>query len=153
MIDTVSKAVRSRMMARIRGVDTKPERTVRKLLHAGGFRFRLHQRSLPGRPDLVLKKHRVALFVHGCFWHRHSRCRYSKPPASNSEFWKDKLARNVARDAANERKLIKAGWRVLVIWECAIRDREDRLHRLSARIADWMTSKRRRGEISGLAGL
>jgi DNA mismatch endonuclease, patch repair protein len=134
------------MMSGIRGIDTRPERKIRRLLHAAGYRFRLHA-SLPGRPDIVLRRHRIAIFVHGCFWHRHQACRYSTIPSSNSEFWREKLARNVARDIANERLLLEAGWRVLVVWECAIRDRKARADRLSDRIIGWVASKRKRGEI------
>src|SRR5258706_14626841 len=98
MTDVVSRAVRSRMMARIRGTHTTPELAVRRLLHAEGYRFRLHQASLPGRPDIILRKHRAAIFVHGCFWHRHAGCKLAATPASNSAFWKKKFRRNQLRD-------------------------------------------------------
>lgn len=108
-------------MAGIKGRDTKPEMELRRLLHAAGFRFRLHAKDLPGRPDIVLPRHRAAIFVHGCFWHRHSGCRYATTPDNNAAFWAKKFATNVARDAAKEQALTDAGWRVMVVWECSIR--------------------------------
>lgn len=111
-------------MSAVRGKDTAPEMRVRKAAHALGLRFRLHVRSLPGSPDLVFPRHRTALFVHGCFWHRHPGCKKASPPKSNVEFWNAKFERNVARDADYERKLAEAGWRVLVIWECETTDRD-----------------------------
>jgi DNA mismatch endonuclease (patch repair protein) len=109
-------------MAAIRGKDTTPERTVRSLVHAMGYRFRLHDRRLPGTPDLVLARHRLVIFVHGCFWHRHAGCRAGRVPASNQQFWVPKLQRNVERDAANQAALRRLGWRVAVVWECRTRD-------------------------------
>jgi DNA mismatch endonuclease (patch repair protein) len=108
-------------MAGIRGVHTKPELTVRKHLHLTGFRFRLHVSSLPGRPDLVLRKYGAVLFVHGCFWHQHKGCRDATKPSSNAIFWKKKLAQNRRRDARQIRALREDGWRVGVFWECAAR--------------------------------
>lgn len=122
MVDTVDAATRSRMMSAIRGRDTAPERAVRSYLHAAGFRFRLGGAGLPGRPDIVLPRHRVAVFVHGCFWHRHRGCRFTTTPSTNADFWKAKFARNVARDSANEDKLRALGWRPLVIWGCETSD-------------------------------
>lgn len=121
MTDVVSAATRSRMMAGIRGRDTKPELTVRKALHGAGYRFRLHRRDLPGTPDIVLPKHRVCIFVHGCFWHRHLGCRFATSPATRVEFWSTKFQSNVARDAEAQRRLIELGWRVLIVWECGIK--------------------------------
>ena len=118
MVDVVDKATRSRMMSGIRGKNTSPELTVRRFLHAKGLRYKLHDKDLPGKPDLVFPKHGVAVFVHGCFWHRHSGCRYSTTPASNQSFWLQKFDDNVRRDKEAIRKLKKAGWRVLVVWEC-----------------------------------
>lgn len=118
MVDTVDAATRSRMMSAIRGRDTAPERAVRRYLHAAGLRFRLGGAGLPGRPDIVLPRHRVALFVHGCFWHRHEGCRFTTTPSTNADFWKAKFARNVARDIAKENRLRALGWRPLVIWGC-----------------------------------
>lgn len=118
MVDTVDKATRSRMMSGIRSKDTKPEMQVRRFLHAAGFRYRLHVKELPGRPDIVLPKYRTVIQVHGCFWHRHSGCRLAAMPASNVEMWAAKFARNVERDREVERQLMEMGWRVLTVWEC-----------------------------------
>jgi DNA mismatch endonuclease (patch repair protein) len=114
-------------MSRIRSKDTKPEMIVRSIVHAMGYRYRLHDRSLPGKPDLVFRAARKVLFVHGCFWHCH-RCRYGRVvPATNTEFWQSKRQGNVDRDRRNRRQLQKDGWQVLVIWECWTRDLETRL--------------------------
>lgn len=94
---------------------------LRSALHAKGLRFRLHVSDLPGRPDIVLPKHRLAVFVHGCFWHRHADCRYCTTPAANAEFWQQKFSRNVERDMENSSKLVEAGWRIYVAWECDIK--------------------------------
>ncbi|MDR0191004.1 very short patch repair endonuclease [Pseudomonas yamanorum] len=123
-MDIVSKEVRSRMMAGIRGSDTSSEMKIRRLLHRCGFRYRLHQRGLPGRPDLVLSRYRVCIFVHGCFWHRHPGCRYSATPRTREEFWRKKFDQNIARDARNKEKLLSLGWRVFELWECGIRGPE-----------------------------
>jgi len=105
-------------MSRIRSRDTKPEIALRKSLHRLGFRFRLHGHRLPGKPDIVLPRYRTVIFVHGCFWHRHEGCKVATTPKSNTDFWLEKFDRNVARDARNAEELAKAGWRVLVVWEC-----------------------------------
>jgi DNA mismatch endonuclease (patch repair protein) len=129
------------MMAGIRSKDTKPEMTVRRYLHARGFRYRLHARALPGSPDLLLPKYRIAIFVHGCFWHRHSGCRYATTPGSNVEKWTRKFATNTERDARKLAALEDAGWRVIVIWECELRrDAGDRLERLCSEIVSPATS-------------
>jgi DNA mismatch endonuclease (patch repair protein) len=119
MVDTVEPAVRSRMMATVRGRDTRPEMTVRRALHAGGFRYRLHRKDLPGRPDVVLSKHRLVVFVHGCFWHGHD-CRRGRRPSTNTDFWDPKLGRNMERDRAAQEALRAAGWAVEVVWECSL---------------------------------
>ena len=111
-------------MAAIRGRDTKPELIIRKGLHARGFRFRLHGRDLPGRPDLIFPKYRVLIWVHGCFWHRHRDCRLASTPASNSGFWADKFARNVERDRQATEALRNKGWRVATVWECGLRRKD-----------------------------
>lgn len=121
MIDVVSKATRSRMMAGIRGKDTHPEMIVRSYLHRHGFRYRLHLRNLPGKPDLVLPKYDLVILVHGCFWHRHSNCAKASTPTSNIDAWSKKFLENIERDRKILRKLRSAGWRVFVIWECGLK--------------------------------
>lgn len=108
-------------MSRIKGKDTKPELMVRSILHANGFRFRLHDAKLPGKPDIVLPKHRTAILVNGCFWHGHSGCTYFVVPFTRTEWWLDKISRNRRNDIAKRRHLRKLGWRVIVIWECRLR--------------------------------
>lgn len=120
MADIVTPEVRSRMMSRIRGRNTRPEVVLRKALHRRGFRFRLNAKKLPGSPDIVLPRWKTVLFVHGCYWHRHPGCRKATTPSSNVEFWAKKFRQNVERDARNIRDLQEAGWRVGVVWECAI---------------------------------
>ena len=105
-------------MSRIRGKDTTPEMVVRSMLHRMGYRFRLHARDLPGRPDIVLPKYRTVVFIHGCFWHRHKGCRNSTTPTNNRRFWVEKLEGNAARDKVRAQALRKLGWRVMVVWEC-----------------------------------
>jgi DNA mismatch endonuclease (patch repair protein) len=117
MVDTLTREARSQRMARIRGKDTVPEWVVRRLAHSMGFRFRLHRRDLPGKPDLVFPSQRRAIFVHGCYWHGHD-CKIGRLPKSNVAFWEDKILRNRARDARNLADLKTAGWDVLVVWQC-----------------------------------
>ena len=119
-MDIVNTATRSRMMAGIRSKDTRPEMLVRRFLHANGFRYRLHVPTLPGRPDIVLARYRIALFVHGCFWHQHSGCRFATIPASNTDRWLEKFAANKTRDEKNIEALVKLGWQVIVVWECGL---------------------------------
>lgn len=121
-MDRLTKAERSWNMSRIRGRDTSPERAVRSILHRLGYRFRLHSRSLPGRPDVVLPKYGTAVLVHGCFWHRHSRCSFAYTPKSRTQFWSQKFEANVARDRRVARTLRSLGWHVIVVWECELRD-------------------------------
>jgi len=124
MADVHTPEQRSRNMSAIRGKDTKPEHTVRSIAHALGYRFRLHRRDLPGKPDLVFPGRRVVMLVHGCFWHMHD-CPYGRvKPVTNAAFWADKRAGNVSRDERNIAALEAAGWKVLVIWECETRDRQ-----------------------------
>jgi DNA mismatch endonuclease (patch repair protein) len=119
MADIVDKETRSRMMSGIRGKNTKPEMIVRSFLHRAGLRFRLHAK-LPGKPDLAFPKFRTVVFVHGCFWHRHKRCRFATTPASNSAFWQEKFEANMRRDMLVKKELRKLGWRVKVIWGCQL---------------------------------
>lgn len=134
MADTLTKKHRSWNMSRIRGQDTQPERTVRSVLHRMGYRFRLHEKSLPGRPDIVLPKYRTVILVHGCFWHRHPHCRYAYFPKSRAEFWEAKFARNIARDQETTSALAAAGWRVAIVWECETRDLKALADRLKAEL-------------------
>jgi DNA mismatch endonuclease, patch repair protein len=117
-MDIINKKRRSENMRRIRSKNTKPELIVRKFVHSLGFRYRLHHKSLPGKPDLVFVGSSKIIFVHGCFWHQHGRCIDSRIPKSRLYYWLPKLSGNVTRDRANRRKLKKAGWKVLVIWDC-----------------------------------
>lgn len=123
MTDTVDKATRSRMMGGIKGKDTKPEIAVRKMLFQLGFRYRLHDLRLPGKPDLVLPRFKTVIFVHGCFWHAHDDCHLFRIPHSRGQFWADKLGQNVARDKLNIDRLLGTSWRVGVVWECALKGR------------------------------
>jgi DNA mismatch endonuclease, patch repair protein len=128
-----SESARSRIMRSIRGAETEPERLVRSFLHREGLRFRKNVRSLPGRPDIVLRKHRAIVFVHGCFWHRHQGCSRAAQPRTNAAFWKAKFAANVTRDRRVAATLRQLGWRVFTIWECEVRP--GRLRALAMRIA------------------
>lgn len=120
-MDVVDKQTRSRMMAGIRSKDTKAEMVVRRYLHRFGFRFRLHVSKLPGEPDIVLSKHRAGIFIQGCFWHRHSNCRYATTPSSNVEKWTEKFSANIALGSRNTAALRDEGWRVFLIWACGLR--------------------------------
>jgi DNA mismatch endonuclease (patch repair protein) len=144
MTDIVDRATRSRMMAGIKSKNTKPEIRIRSELHRLGFRYRLNQISLPGKPDLVLKKHNTVVFVHGCFWHGHE-CPLFKWPKSNAKFWRKKIKGNRARDQSDIARLLQLGWRVLIIWECAIKNQHpDLIHTTIISVADWI----RRGKES-----
>lgn len=120
-MDILTPEKRSWNMSRIRGRDTKPELVLRSALHRLGYRFRLSDRSLPGRPDIVLPKYKTAVFVHGCFWHRHKGCKYTYNPKSKVEFWQHKFEENMARDERNIRDIISNGWIAVVVWECQIK--------------------------------
>lgn len=120
MTDHLDKAKRSWNMSRIRGKNTKPEIAVRKMLHAAGFRFRLHVKDLPGKPDIVLPKWRTVIFVHGCFWHRHEGCKDASTPKTRTEWWLEKFEKNVANDLKKRGALEAAGWKVIVVWECEV---------------------------------
>lgn len=123
-MDIVTKEKRSWIMSRIRSRDTKPEFIVRSMLHRMGYRFRLHRKDLPGRPDIVLPRHGTAIFVNGCFWHRHKGCRLSYEPKNRKRFWQKKFNDNVERDKKVRRELKELGWRVIIIWECQTRAAE-----------------------------
>lgn len=146
MTDIVDQQTRSRMMAGIRGKDTKPELALRRALHVRGFRFRLHSKVIDGRPDLVLSKYRAVVFVHGCFWHRHEGCRYTTTPSTRQEFWQAKFAANVTRDKAVREKLLEDGWRVATVWECALR-KPDEITASVDSLSAWLGSDEDRIEI------
>ena len=145
MADKLTSSQRSRCMSRIRGKNTKPEILVRKGLHARGFRFRLHNKKLPGSPDIVLPKYGVAIMVNGCFWHGHKGCRYATKPKTNIEFWETKIARNRHRDEVTAAHLEALGWTVITIWECELRTSsqlDDRLNALTEEIRRAYETKR-----------
>jgi DNA mismatch endonuclease (patch repair protein) len=122
MVDFLRPEQRSALMARVANRNTKPELLVRRLLHVMGYRFRLHRRDLPGTPDIVLPRYKTAIFVHGCFWHGHRGCVRSKRPTSNQDFWNRKIDSNMQRDQEDRKALRKLGWRVLVLWQCSLKD-------------------------------
>ena len=126
-------------MAQIRSKDTKPELALRHALHARGFRYRLHDRKLPGRPDLVFRRFGAVCFVHGCFWHRHDGCASSTMPSTRVDYWRDKFENNVNRDQTSRVALLDAGWRVAVVWECALR--KQRVDDTIAQVEDWLLGK------------
>ena len=135
-MDRLTPEQRSRLMSRIRGKDTKPELRVRSIVHRLGYRFRLHAADLPGRPDLVLRRLRTVVFVHGCFWHRHG-CRYATTPRTRPEYWQAKFAANVRRDRRASRRLRAAGWSVVTVWECELRTP----HRLVRRLERLLSAR------------
>ena len=118
MADPLNPSRRSENMRRIKSRNTKPELTVRRLLHSLGYRYRLHAKELPGKPDIVFRGRKKAIFVHGCFWHQHEQCREGRLPGTRPEYWVPKLGRNVERDRSNSAQLVEAGWQFLIIWEC-----------------------------------
>jgi DNA mismatch endonuclease (patch repair protein) len=148
LIDVVSQKVRSLMMSGIKGKNTKPEVFVRKALFAKGYRFRLHRKDLPGSPDVVLSSRKLVIFVNGCFWHCHTGCSLAKMPATRSEFWRAKLEGNRIRDLEVIGNLKKLGWRVLVVWECFIRQQPNHFE-LGSALAKWIESEQVFGEFSG----
>lgn len=134
MADTFTPEKRSACMRAIKSKDTKPERLVRSMIHALGYRFRLHRDDLPGTPDIVLPRLRKIVLVHGCFWHAHQNCKVAHIPKSNSNYWPSKLQCTVRRDARNQRRLRQLGWSVMVLWECSLKD----VDRVSARLARFL---------------
>ena len=151
MVDTITKAERSQVMAKVGSKDTRPELIIRRGLHARGFRYRLHDRKLPGKPDLVFPRYRAVIFVNGCFWHGHD-CPRCRMPSSNTAYWHGKIASNVTRDKANRLKLLAEGWRVLTIWECALVGKGKlALIEVLDRASEWLQSNEPHSEISGRA--
>jgi DNA mismatch endonuclease (patch repair protein) len=134
--DHVNRGKRSLIMAAVHSKDTKPELAVRSLVHALGYRFRLHVASLPGKPDLVFPGRRKIIFVHGCFWHRHARCRYATSPKTRPEFWQEKFFTNVARDRRTRRELKKLGWSILTVWQCELKNPQKLEVRIEGFLAD-----------------
>lgn len=148
--DLLSMEQRRLCMSRIGGKNTKPEILIRQMLFSLGFRYRLHHSGMPGTPDLVFKRYRAVIFVHGCFWHGHE-CRLFKWPKNNEAFWRKKIEANIHRDARNISRLASEGWRVMVIWECALRGKYRLpMESLSLNCAGWLTSEKPTGEISSL---
>lgn len=139
-MDIVDSVTRSRMMSGIRNANTKPELLIRSLLHKKGFRFRLHQKNLPGKPDLVLTKYHAVVFVHGCFWHGH-HCPLFKLPATRRDFWKNKIEQNQLRDSKHLLSLKQSGWRVGIIWECAVRGKKRDITTVANQLAVWLESE------------
>lgn len=123
-------------MAAVHSKNTTPEKAVRRIVHKLGYRYRLHVDDLPGKPDMVFPKRHKIVFLHGCFWHRHSRCRYATQPKTNVEFWQRKFCKNVERDRCTQRKLKKMGWTILVVWQCELKDPEKLVRRIDAFLAD-----------------
>lgn len=121
MADVHDKATRSYNMSRIKGKDTKPEMLVRKFLHAQGFRYKLHVKTLPGKPDIVLPKYKTVIFIHGCFWHGHERCKYYVIPKTRTEWWLNKINSNTANDKRAGKALKKEGWEIITLWECQLK--------------------------------
>lgn len=156
MSDVVDPATRSRMMSGIRAADTKPELQIRRLLHGAGYRYRLHERSLPGSPDLVLRKYRAVVFIHGCFWHGHG-CHLFKWPTTRREFWEQKIESNQVRDQRTKKALQHSGWRTLTVWECALKGRyrwapEDLLRALEGWLVSDVVDREIAGHVSQVGG-
>lgn len=145
-MDNKTKAERSLNMSRIQAKDTKPELTIRRLLFADGFRYRIHVKTLPGTPDLVLPKYRAVIFVHGCFWHGHDGCKYAKLPTTHVEFWRDKISKNKERDQRVRQELVSGGWRVLTIWTCSINN-QAKVKETYTQVKDWILNKAEQSEL------
>jgi DNA mismatch endonuclease (patch repair protein) len=139
MADIVDQQTRSRMMSGIRSRDTRPEMNLRRALHALGLRYRLHVRSLPGTPDIVFPKQRAAVFVHGCFWHRHPGCKLAATPKTREGFWAAKFSDNVKRDEAHLNELAELGWRTQVVWECELMGKKPSV--VAAKVRDWLQTR------------
>jgi DNA mismatch endonuclease (patch repair protein) len=143
MVDTFTPEKRREIMSHIGGKDTAPELRVRRLLHALGFRFRLHRKDLPGKPDIVLPRHHKIILIHGCFWHGHPGCPRAALPTTNGDFWRTKIGKNVARDALTREQLREQGWEVLVLWQCELVDLDGLSHCLEAFLAPDRSPRRR----------
>lgn len=130
MPDNLTKEQRKKAMSSVRQKDTKPEKTVRSILHKLGFRFRKNVTSIVGKPDIVLPKYKTIIFVHGCFWHQHKNCRKANRPTSNVEFWNNKLDKNIERDKQNLKELKSLGWKIITVWTCEIKDKESLIAKL-----------------------
>jgi len=154
MTDVHSKAARTKNMRAIKAKNTQPEMLIRRELHARGFRYRLHDHNLPGTPDIVFKKHKVLIFVHGCFWHGH-RCHLSKIPATRTDFWLAKISGNISRDQRYQTQLLASEWRYAVIWECALKGKTRlRTDQLINCVEDWMIHSNSKSlEISGVSAM
>lgn len=150
MTDSVSPEKRSDVMSRVGSKDTKPELLIRKGLHARGFRYKLHSKGLPGKPDLVFPRYRSLIFVNGCFWHGHC-CNLYRFPKSNTKYWEEKIKKNVERDSSNISYLSDAGWRILIIWECATKGKARLpLEYVLNTASEWLLSEKPNCEIAGL---
>ena len=145
-MDNKTPAERSKNMASVRSKNTRPELLIRSCLHRLGYRFRLHRKDIPGHPDIVLPKHKVVIFVNGCFWHGHSGCNKSKLPTTNVEFWKNKIEGNKKRDNMINKLLLDNGWRVCRIWECALRTVDSR-KKLPEELKNWISGDEKFGEL------
>jgi len=145
--DRFTPEERSRVMSRVKGHDTEPERIVRKIVHRMGYRFRLHDKSLPGKPDIVLSRHKKVIFIHGCFWHGHKGCHKATRPVSNVEFWNRKLDGNMRRDAKVQRELKSLNWKSLTVWQCQTRD----VAVLQKRLERFLTTEKEMAETNGSA--
>lgn len=148
MVDVVDSATRSRMMSGIRGRNTKPEILIRSLLHSKGFRFRLHVREMAGQPDIVLPRYRAVIFIHGCFWHGHD-CPLFKLPGTRQDFWREKFERNRKNDSRAKEALLADGWRVAIIWECALRGAGRNTEAVAQSLAEWLRSDTSLIEVRG----
>lgn len=148
MTDVVDSGTRSRMMSGIRGKNTKPELLIRSQLHRKGYRFRTHVAGLPGKPDIVLKRHHAIILVHGCFWHGHN-CPLFKWPATRAEFWRTKIRQNRRNDDKTMKALRDAGWRICVVWECSVKGAKRNIPAITGRIDRWLKGKRKFMEIGG----
>lgn len=147
-MDNIDKATRARIMAKVGQRDTKPELCLRSILHGLGLRYRLYDRTLPGTPDIVFPKYKSVVFVHGCFWHAHEGCKYATVPKTRKDFWLEKFAANRKRDRKNYDALLKGGWKVLVVWECAIKGKkEPELRKVGEFVKNWLESDESFGEI------